>query len=226
MIRPDDNPFPESLVRELERDFAPVRPLLSFERRAALVALFAALAGAMFLWHVGIRTDAGALPPPLLAIFLLLRVAAGTALILLAMREAIPAAGWSDAVRRVALSFAVAGLLLLPDAFARAIDFQGRGAMHPLSCFAFVLAVSLPTFAFAFVLLARAYPLRPVATGTVAGLGAGMLAEAVIFLACDNAAPAHGLAVHASAAIAAGLCGAIAGWLIGVTKRSARRTLR
>jgi hypothetical protein len=221
----DDNEFPESLARQLGPDLALVRPLLRFELRSALIALLAASVAAMFLWHAGIRTDAGTLPPATLAMFLVFRVAAGTGLILLAMREAIPAAGWSDRMRRVALFVAVAGLFLLPEVFARTIGYHGRGSLHSLNCFLYVLAVSVPALALTFALLARAYPLRPVATGTVAGLGAGMLAEAAIFIACDNAARVHGMAVHGGAVITAGLCGAIAGWLIGRARAHAETDL-
>lgn len=216
--------FPDRLSRELARDFAPVRPVLPFELRASLIAVLAAACGAFFLWKLGMRADWPALPRAAIVTVLLLKLLVGVSLIILSLREAIPGSGWSDRTRTIALCAAVGALLFLPEVFARAIAFHDSASLDPSSCFAWIVAVSIPSFAGLFVLLARAYPLRPVMTGLTAGLGTGILAEAAIFLACANPAPIHGMAVHGSASIALGLLGGLAGWLIGRARLTAETT--
>lgn len=224
MIEQQRPELPDRLARELARDFAPVRPVLPFEVRAALVAVLATACGALFIWKLGMRADWPAVPGAAIVTFLLLKLLVGVSLITISLREAIPGSGWSDRTRTIALCAAVGALLFLPEAFARAIAFHDAASLDPSSCFAWIWAVSIPSFAGLFVLLARAYPLRPVMTGLTAGLGTGILAEAAIFLACSNPAPIHGMAVHGSASIVLGLLGGIAGWVIGRTRLAADAT--
>jgi hypothetical protein len=215
--------LPGALAREIDRDLRPVRPLFRFELRAALLALVALSCGALLLLLHGLRTDLSRLPMAAVLSVFLLRTAAGMALLFLAMREAVPAAGWTDRGRGIAGIAAATALLVLPEVFARAMDLGGISRVAPLLCFPLVVLVALPSFVVSVILLRRAWPLRPVMTSALAGLGNGMLAGAAMFIACDNASAAHAWATHESAAIAVALLGALAGWGIGVQR--ARRAL-
>jgi hypothetical protein len=215
--------LPEALAREIDRDLGPVRPLLRPELRAASIVLVAAVCGAAFLSVHGLRSDYPRLPIAAVLSVFFLRAAAGAGLLFLAMREAVPAAGWTDRGRRVALIAAAAALLVLPEVFVRAIDLGEPAAVTPLLCFPLVVLVAVPSLVVGLVLLQRAWPLRPVMTSVLAGLGSGMLAGATMFIACDNASAAHAWAAHESAALAVALLGGIAGWVMGV--RRARRAL-
>jgi hypothetical protein len=215
--------LPDALAREIDRDLVAVRPILRFELRAALLALVALSCGALMVSVHGVRSDLPELQMATVVTVFLLRTAAGVGLLALAMREAVPAAGWTDRSRRIAFIIAVAALLVLPEGFARAIDLGGAARVAPLLCFPVVVLVSVPGFFVSMILLRRAWPLRPVMTAALAGLGTGMLASAAMFIACDNASAVHAWATHESAAIAVALLGGLAGWGIGVQR--ARRAL-
>jgi hypothetical protein len=136
---------------------------------------------------------------------------AGIALVAAALREAVPGRAWT----RVPLAL----WLAVPVALVAIVTFTTYG-ISPLApgnawaivgamCFAGSLATALPGAVLAAVLSSRAFPMRPVLTGLLGGLGAGLMADAGWRLFCHFSEPAHVLSAHLGGVIAAGLCGAL-----------------
>jgi hypothetical protein len=59
------------------------------------------------------------------------------------------------------------------------------------------------------ILAVRAWPTRPAVTGWLAGLGAGLMADAGWRLFCHFSEPSHVLAAHLGGVLAAGAVGAV-----------------
>lgn len=215
-------PLPAALREALRRDSGPVRPLLSPGIRALLVALVALAAIPLALGMRGLRPDGPSLGPVLLWVPALIRIAAGAALILLALREAVPGLGAPPALRAGALLGAPVLLVLLAEWVAAGapggMPMMMDGAMAgrtPGECFPRLLLFAAPPLLFLGWLLARAYPLRPVIAMTAGALGAGLLAEAAIHLTCPLTAPSHTLLVHGGAVAALASTAVMAGWFFG-----------
>lgn len=204
--------LPESLVRALERDPAPVRPVLPPARRAlAMLPLGIALVvGVPLLWgwrenlsQLGVLASWG-------VSFLL--TAVGLALIGLALREAIPGRELSTravvatslAALALFLALTWAGARLLPTAVPPEHFLPWIG-----KCFAVTTLTALPALAVAAWLVARALPNRPALTGALYGVGAGLLADAGMHLFCRITSPSHVLISHGGAILAAGALSAL-----------------
>lgn len=223
MIDRDQNrpELPDALARAVFSDFRPVRPVLRSETRMVIVSALAAAAAALLVAQLGMRHDVSLLPKLAFVSMLMVRVAAGLSLILLALREAIPSAGVSDRRRTLFAVIGLSMLIALPEMFSLLIGARQNGIIAgPWFCFPLVVAVSVPSFLGMLVLLSRAWPVRPVQTGFLAGLGSGILAEAAQFVVCANADPVHGGAVHGGAAISVALLGALAGLMLERNRRA------
>ena len=94
--------LPAALREALRRDSRPVRPLLPPAVRTIFIAMMALAAIPMALAMLGLRPDRQMLGPVLLWVPAAVRIAAGAALILLAMREGIPGLGAPAPLRAAA----------------------------------------------------------------------------------------------------------------------------
>lgn len=215
-------PLSAALREALRRDARPVRPLFSPGVRALLVALVVLTAVPLALGMRGLRPDGESLGPVLLWVPAVVRIAAGAALLLLALREGIPGQGAPPLLRAAALlgtpilfvllaewvaAGAVGGMPMMMDG-----DMGGR---TPGECFPRLMMFAAPGLLLLGWLLARAYPLRPVMAMTAGALGAGLLADAALHLICPFTAVSHMLLVHGGAVAALALAALIAGWVLG-----------
>lgn len=223
-------PMPEALRQAVRRDPGPVRPLLAPGARLLLVVLAAVLAGVALIAVKGVRVDRELLGPALLWVPAFGRFIAGAFLVHLALRAGVPGAGPSRPVRRAALAGAPVLFLALTEWVARAaaaaglmVDLPPAMARHALGCYPMEIVVALPGVLLAAWLLARAYPLRPVAAATLGGLGAGLLADAVLHLVCPLPAASHVLSVHGGALATLAAASALLGWLEGVRRTAGGR---
>lgn len=106
--------FPERLASQVFGDLRPVTPIRSASIRTLAVAGVALAAAAISIALIGMRVDQTTLPSGVLATMIALRVAAGLTLILLALREVVPALPRWPGFRTVAICFSFAVLLLSP----------------------------------------------------------------------------------------------------------------
>lgn len=210
---------PQALREALRRDRRPVRPLFSPAVRTLAVLLAAFAAAALLIALAGMRGDRPLLDPWLLWAPAVLRMLAGVALILLALREGVPGSGAPAVVRYSSLPGAAILLALLAEWMAlRGGDTSPPGlwaqVRSTLGCYPREILLAIPAiFVFAW-LLARAYPLRPVFAATAGATGAGLVADAALHLVCPITTVSHTLLVHggavASVAAVAALIGRLA----------------
>jgi hypothetical protein len=78
-------------------------------------------------------------------------------------------------------------------------------------CLTRSFALGLVPLTAACLLLYRGLPARPVAAGALAGLAAGLLADASWRLFCEVSDPTHVLTAHAGAVASVALAGALVG---------------
>jgi hypothetical protein len=209
--------LPAPLREALRRDSRPVRPLLSPAVRTLFITVMALAAIPLALGMLGLRPDDQMLGPVLLWVPAAVRIAAGGALILLAMREGIPGLGAPAPLRAAALLGAPVLLVLLAQWVAagsigsmpmieRMAADMGR---DPLDCFPREIMLAVPGVALLCLLLARAHPVRPGFAAAAGALGAGLIVDAALHLICPFAALGHTLLLHGGAL--AGLTAAAAG---------------
>jgi hypothetical protein len=185
------------------------------------VVVVTLVAGAVLAALYDFRSDLGQVPLGLYALQLALRFALAGALGWLALREASPA---EVATRSISVPTLVIGLLLLgflPLWFAVGVGADLSLVPHHWVCFRLVVGFALPTGAILAWLIARAYPLRPVFSGALAGAASGLFAEAALFLVCPISELGHAFVVHGSAVLTLTLGGTIAG---AVSRRRLSRT--
>ncbi len=212
--------LPPALAAKIFRDLRPVRPVLRSDVRAMAIGAVALLAAVLLLAVSDVRSDFATLPSIAFFGMLTARIAAGLLLVSCALKESVPSAASSAPARALAIGSGLAVLFILPGIFAQILG--GSSAGNPLggwACFGFVLAVAIPSFIGLVVLMTRAYPLRPLLAGLLAGLGSGALAEAAQFVGCSDTHPLHGWVVHGGAALTVALCGVMAGLLIHLSRR-------
>jgi hypothetical protein len=205
---------PEALRRAVVGDLAPIAPLRPPSRRAFEVALWGVLALLLAPTVFGVRHDAAVLGIMLTWGAAVLEAAAGVLVVVLALREAIPGSG----IGRGRALAALAGGVAVQSAVALLTWMGGPAAPEALvhhsgaTCFAMQGALALPALALTIVLVLRALPVRPPWAGALAGLGAGLLADAAWHLVCPLCDLHHLLVWHGAATAAL----VVAGWLSGV----------
>ena len=209
-------PMPAALREAVSRDLRPVRPLQPPWRRTVLVAGVAAtvLAIALLVPGHSLRQDLTSLPLWLSWGASLFELAAGIAVIGLALREAVPGgAAPRGAVRTVALAaFALQIVIGVATWRYGPGTPPGPGWLAAgAGCLSHDAAMILPGFAVTLWLVFRALPLRAPAAGLLGGCGAALTGDAVTHLLCPVSDLAHVLVWHTGAVLGfAGL-----GWLIG-----------
>ncbi|HVO09742.1 MAG TPA: NrsF family protein [Vicinamibacteria bacterium] len=206
--------LPERLRQEVLTDLQPVRPLPRPALRAMEIAIWALALFLLVPRLHPLREDAAALGPWLLWGVAIGEAVAGLLLAGLALREAVPGGGLARA--RVGLALALgattqlaASLLTwtLAPATTSAEMARHRGAV----CFSIQELLAIPGLALAFWLVQRALPVRPRWSGALAGLAAGLLADAAWHLICPRSDLPHVLIWHGGAT----LLTTTLGWLLG-----------
>jgi hypothetical protein len=202
---------PTELRATIAADYAAVRPLPSPLARAMWVAPLALLALVAAPAYFTVRADAGQLGWLATWGASLAQVIVGFALVAAALRESIPGRAWtlpqllvwmtSPLLVVIAITFASASLSAMP--------LRNAWWQVSLVCLTGSAAMALPIVALANVMAARAYPTRPVVTGTLLGLGAGVMADAGWRIFCHFGEPSHVLSAHLGGVAIAAAGGAV-----------------
>lgn len=203
-------PLPPTLRRAIADDRGPVRPLASPVRRALALLAWAAIAVPVLLALRGLRPDLDALGFLCGWGVVVAEVAAGTALVALALAEAVPGRGAGRGTALVALAAALGlfgGLALLARRESPGMAVGDALRDHGLGCFSLQGLVGVTALAVAAVLVLRAAPLRASLSGLLAGAGAGLMAEGVYHLDCPITDLTHVLVWHGSAILLLALLG-------------------
>jgi hypothetical protein len=205
------NGMPQELRARLAADYQPVTPLASPVARSLWLLPLAALTIGAAPFVFDVRGDAARLGWLGLWGASGLQAVAGLALIVAALREAVPGRGWNQAAAAlwIALPLALVLLVTLNSWEASPALVRGGWWFVGVLCFGGSLASALPVVALASVLAARAYPTRPALTGALLGLGAGLMADAGWRIFCHFSEPAHVLSAHVGAVLVSMLAGAV-----------------
>ncbi len=211
------NALPDRLRQALERDARPVRPLSPAWLRLGWVLLWGLSVATVVPALFGMRRDAGALGFFLVWGVGVAQLGLGLWLVYLALRESVPAAGFSRGVRLASLLVAgavpaAAGIII----WARLeMPLPGpMGLAKGLTCMTMETALGLPALLLTVLLVGRAWAVRPRWAGLLGGAGAGLLADAVQHLICPVADLQHVLIWHGAAIILLSLAGWVAGLMI------------
>ena len=200
----------ETLRSKIAADLSPVRPLAPPIQRVLAIAPLAVLllvsAPLVFsfrdLTPLGFTWSWGAS---------LVQMIAGLAIIAVALHQAVPGREWPTAalaatIAMVAIFF---GVVTFATWSANPVGL-GRGWWTIGAICAISSATSaLPVVVLAAALSLRAFPLRPLATGGIAGFGAGLIADAGWRLFCHYSEPAHVIAAHFGGVLLASAVGAV-----------------
>lgn len=206
---------PTAIVPEILGDLKPVRRLARPWKRTLAVCVLAALAGlVVFVWF-GVRADAAEVGRAVLWGLSLFQACYGLVLVAFALRTSVPG---RDLPRGLAAGLLLAGaLLVLAVTFATWSAHASRVAAgmewrYWVVCTRTPVAVGLPVLLLALLLAFRAYPTRPLLTGGLAGLGAGLLSDGSWRTFCEVSDPAHVLSSHAASVALLTLAGVVLAW--------------
>ncbi len=213
MTTPGEGPT----VRHIPTDFRAVRRLPRPWTRSAAVFLVGALAAVAVYTRLGVRGDAVDLGRGVLWGLSALQACYGVILVVSALGSAVP--GRRPTRQGAAL------LLLVGVALALAVTYvtwarhasyvpAGHEASYRAICLGTPIVVGLPALVVTLLLAFRAYPTRPLATGALAGLGAGLLADGSWRTYCEVSDPSHVLTTHLTSVAALAAAGATiaVGW--------------
>jgi hypothetical protein len=198
------------VAHRILEDLTPVRRLARPLERALPAAGIGLLMAAVVYLRLGVRHDAGALGRSVLWGLSGLQMAYGVFLVVIALRTAVP--GRALARRSVAaLLLGGAGIMLAITWltwFTHASRVPaGSEARYFATCFRTPVLLGLPALILTVVLAFRAYPTRPVTTGALAGLGAGLLSDGSWRTFCEVSAPGHVLSSHFASVALLTVCG-------------------
>lgn len=223
-----DTNVPASLLTLVRANFEPVKPLASPSRRIlALVPLAMLLFfGPPMYYHW--RENLAQLPGWVSWGMSALESLGGTALMALALRQAVPGMGVRP--RWILLALA-AGALLFTCVALNTASVLPTPLYHSNSwmrlaweCVIDELLFAIPSLAISAWLVARALPMRPALTGAAYGLAVGLMTDAGLRLFCWIDQPLHVLAGHGGAILIGTIGGALTATLIERAKY--RRLLR
>lgn len=200
----------DTLRSRIAADLTPVRPIPPPLQRTLAVVPFAFLlltaAPLVFsfrdLTSLGLAWSWGAS---------VVQVIAGLAVIAIALQQAVPGREWSArALAMAIISVVVLFTIVTLESWAASPVGLSRGWWAIGAICAVSSAISaLPVVVLAAALVLRAYPLRPIATGAVAGFGAGLIADAGWRLFCHYSEPGHVLTAHFGGVLLASTIGAL-----------------
>jgi hypothetical protein len=206
--------LPPRVREEVARTLTPVRPLAPPGRRAfVFVPLAASILGAVpLVW--GVREDAAVVGTLPLWAGSGLQVTLALALLATALAESVPGR-LRPAWRLVALAATGVGFMVaLTGATFLLSPTRVPGSLEAgyfRICLSRSLGLGVAPLGLAVLLLRRGLAARPVVAGVLAGLGAGLLADAGWRLFCEVSDPAHVLTAHAGAVALLGAGGAFTG---------------
>lgn len=214
--------LPPRLRRALHEDSGAVAPLKPPSRRVlALVPL-----ALLLLWwvpaHFGLRHDFVLLGPGRSIIASGFQLVGGLLIVAGALFEAVPGRQLNG--RRFLLLGALgAAVFLVLTALAAAASPTlvpiGREARYLRVCLGTPPLLGAPLLALAMALAFRAYPVRPVVVGALAGFGSGLIADSAWRLFCEVADPVHVLTAHGGAILLLTLVGAVGSSLVSRWRR-------
>jgi hypothetical protein len=220
-----DRPLTD-LRAEVARTLTPVTPLAAPGRRARVFLLLGAGGLALVPMAYGVRRDAASLGLSHLWLLSALQLGAAAAVFRQALTESIPGRAASGRLLALALALAAAlvvGITALTfDASPTYVPFL-RDARYLDTCSTRTVLLGLPALVLAGWLMRRGLTMRPTVAGGLAGLGAGLLADASWRVYCEVSDPIHVLTAHAAGIITLSLIGALAGFVVGIA-RTARAT--
>ncbi len=199
---PGPTGLPPTLLAAIGRDPHPVRPLASPARRAvALLPLGIALLFGMpafWVWYANINV----LVPWSWWFFSPMETATGVCLLAAAFHEAVPGRELRTSTLTALTALAIAGFLAINLASARVVP----GGVHPeiaslwlWECIGRTALFSVPALALPAWLVARALPNRPALTGSLCGLGIGLMADAGLRAMCWDGEHTHVVLTHGGA---------------------------
>lgn len=220
--------LPESLRGAILSDLRPVRPLKPEWQRALALAPWAIVALVIYWLTLTPREDLAQLGLALSWGATILQALLAVGVGLAALREATPGSAWprstaiacalgasSVHIAIVLASFAQSKYPAPPELYSAEIHF----------CFTRQLPIGLPILGLGLWLMTRGFPLRSTFGGALAGLAAGLLAEASWRMICPLTDPSHMFPSHTGAVLLTALLGALLGWGIEHL-RASRRTGR
>ena len=201
----------------IARDLRPISPLSAPARRSLGLIPFAValLFGAVVIF--GLRRDAGRIGLLLTWGASTLQMLLGLALVVGALREAVPGTTLPRRVLGIAFGSAVIAVLTItfmtwttsPTMIAPGLVTYVWGI-----CLTGTVVSALPVLAVAGWLAARAFPLRPRLAGALYGVGAGLMADSGWRLFCHFSHPAHVLGAHTLGIVVTGVLGMITATLM------------
>ena len=216
--------LPPGLRQLVRHELRPVRPLAAPARRALVLLVWAPVAVALLVALVPTRPDAAALGWLFSWGVVLVELAAGAALVTLALGEAVPGRGTGRLAGLLALAGA-ASLFVLLAALVRGasvgVPIPNPLVSHGLACLTLSGLIGLTALVVAAVLILRSTPLRASFAGLLAGAGTGLMAEGVYHLGCPVTHLAHVLAWHGGALVLLALLGLSFG--LGLERLELRR---
>jgi hypothetical protein len=209
--------LPAALLRAVEGDHRPVRPLPPPWRRALRLAPLGALAVISSPLYWGWRANVAALGPGLAIGLSGLQALFGIAVLGAALREAVPGRNLSARALWLTAATALALVAVVTLITARAVPAPvppGVFVRYAWECFGMAALAGVPVLLAAGWLAARALPTRPALAGGLYGLGAGLVADAGARLFCWVSDPMHVLVSHGGAILGMVLAGAVAAVLV------------
>ena len=214
---------PAALRDRVSADLRPVRPLADPWKRALLLAPVALVVVAAVHARYGTRGDLGGV---LLWGASLLQMAVGLGIVTVALRGVVP--GRALPLRAEAMFF-VLGLAVAIGVTYVAWHASGTIAPEALryrfwkTCFRGTIEAGLPPLVVIVALAARGVMWRPGLVGALAGLSAGLIADASWRTFCEVAEPAHVLTAHFAGVVVLAVLGAgvgrVLGWSVAADSR-------
>ena len=200
------------LLEAVARDLRPVRPLAAPWRRAlALLPFgFLLLVGVPGFW--GFRAGLPELGIGLSWGLSALQALAGLAVVGVALREGVPGRKVSPAVLLATLAASMALFLAITWVTQLHYPVTVRPAVRVRfvwECLGIATVSGIPALAAVAWLAWRLLPNRPWIAGAVAGLGAGLMADAGMRLFCWVSEPEHVVLAHGGAILILMLAGAL-----------------
>ena len=210
-------PFEETALASLTGEVEPRRPLRQPHERALLLLLLAGGLAAAALSMTNLRSDLDRTSWAVTYGPALVEMLAGWAAFLLAMSWAVPgfrvsrsrSALWCGVMVALALAAAFAAPHFVPAAHPGAS--VGFSPSKGFSCLGFEMMLGAPMLMAALWLVARGASTVPWLAGALAGLGAGLVADAAMHFDCGAVDPAHTVIWHLGAVALLSLLGALAG---------------
>jgi len=204
-----DHGIPSALRDRVFADLRPVRPLAEPWKRALVLAPVGLVLLAAVHVRYGARSDLGV---ALLWGLSLLQIAVGVGMVVAVLREVIPDRALSVPVQ-VAL-FAAGFALAISVTY---LAWHASGTVAPpqmrypywKSCFRGTIEVGVPALLLILLLASRGTMWRPGLVGGLAGLAAGLMADASWRTFCNVSEPTHVLSAHLAGIVALAVLGAV-----------------